>query len=252
MKKIVEVNNLSFKYDRDFILQDINLVIEQGDFMAFLGPNGSGKSTLIQLLLGSLKPTSGEVKVFGVAVEHFTDWGRIGYISQQVKNFNQSFPATVKELITAKLYQQMGFLKLSKSRLQPRIERALALVDMLDYQDRQLGSLSGGQQQRVFIARTMVSEPEVIFLDEPLVGVDSRAQDDFFQLVNRLNNELGITVVMISHDIHVVSSQANRVVCLVDRRLYHHQGDEFDYSCYLEGVRGKNRLVPEHLHQVVD
>src|SRR5690554_210240 len=160
MAKLVEVKNLYFSYDQQTVLKDINFSINKGDFIAFVGPNGSGKSTLMKLIIGELIPDSGQIKLLGKDIHHFNNWSRIGYMSQQVRNFNKSFPATVKEVIAAGLYQEMGFIKVLNQRLEERIDQVLELVDMLNYKNRQIGNLSGGQQQRVFIARTLVTEPE--------------------------------------------------------------------------------------------
>ncbi|MFW6036181.1 MAG: metal ABC transporter ATP-binding protein, partial [Halothermotrichaceae bacterium] len=183
MKNIIKVNNLSYSYDKEPVLKNVNLEINRGDFAAFIGSNGSGKSTFLKILLGLIKADKGEVKLFGEKVSQFDEWKKTGYISQQVKDFNKSFPATVKEIIAANLYHEMGFLKILKGKHDKKINKALKLVDMIKYKNRLIGNLSGGQQQRVFIARTLVTDPDIIFLDEPLVGVDAVVQDDFFDLI---------------------------------------------------------------------
>ncbi|GAB6136982.1 metal ABC transporter ATP-binding protein [Halanaerobaculum tunisiense] len=252
MTKIIEINNLSFGYQEDIILEDIDLEIAEEDFVALIGPNGSGKSTLLKLIINELQPITGEIKLFGQPITDFSAWDQIGYISQEVRSFNSSFPATVKEVVGASLYQEMGFVKLLTAKLENKIAETLELVDMLDHKDKQLGKLSGGQQQRAFIARTLITNPEVILLDEPLVGVDAKVQEDFYQLMGYLNQKLGITILMISHDIHIVSNQANKVVCFGDGQVFTHQTTDFDYNTYLEELKGTSRmLVPEHDHQVV-
>jgi len=253
MKEIIEVKNLSFNYEDDYVLKDINLTINKGDFIAFIGPNGSGKSTLLKLLIGNLKATSGEVKLFGKTVKNFKEWEKIGYVSQKVRDFNSSFPATVKEIIGAALYQEMGFFKILTRKLEQRIDEVLELVDMSNYKYRKIGELSGGQQQRIFIARTLITNPEIIFLDEPLVGVDAKSQDEFYKLLTKLNRELGITIVMISHDIYVISDQANKIVCFGDSSIFMHKAEQFDYINYLNQIKGDNKsLIPKHEHQGVN
>ncbi|OCL28022.1 zinc ABC transporter ATP-binding protein [Orenia metallireducens] len=253
MKEIIEVENLSFSYEDDYVLKDINLTINKGDFIAFIGPNGSGKSTLLKLLIGDLKASSGQVKLLGKAIKNFKEWDKVGYISQKVRDFNSSFPATVKEIIGAALYQEMGWFKILTKKLEQRIDKVLKLVDMFDYKYRKIGELSGGQQQRVFIARTLISNPEIIFLDEPLVGVDAKSQDEFYKLLAKLNGELGITIVMISHDIYVISDQANKIFCFGNNSIFVHQAEEFDYINYLNQIKGDNKsLVPKHEHQGVN
>ena len=247
MDNIIDVKNLSFKYDEQIVFKNVNIKVEKGDFLAFIGPNGSGKSTLMKLMIGNLLPAKGEIRLFGKDINIFKQWSKIGYMSQQVRDFNQSFPATVKEVIAANLYHQMGIIKILNKGLEKKIDKALKMVDMYAYKDRQIGNMSGGQQQRVFIARTLVTEPEVIFLDEPMSGIDANSQDEFIDLINKLNKELDITIIMVSHDIHVISSQANKIACFGNQKIYLHQADEFDYNCYLDD-RKSRRILPEHIH----
>ncbi|PRX30995.1 zinc transport system ATP-binding protein [Orenia metallireducens] len=250
MKEIIKVKNLSFNYEDEYILKNINITINKGDFIAFIGPNGSGKSTFLKLLIGDLKTNSGEVKLLDKNIKTFKEWDKVGYISQKVRDFNSSFPATVKEIVGAALYQEMGWFKILTKRLEQRIDKVLKLVDMSDYKYRKIGELSGGQQQRVFIARTLITNPEIIFLDEPLVGVDLKSQDEFYNLLTKLNRDLGITIVMISHDIYMISDQANKIFCFGNKSIFVHQAKEFDYVNYLNQIKGDNKsLIPKHEHQ---
>jgi len=249
MQPVIEIKNLYFSYERDWVLRNINLNVEKGEFLAFIGPNGSGKSTLFKLILGFLYPQKGSIKVLGDNVKEFSRWNKVGYISQNVKDFNQSFPATVKEIVGANLYKKMGFLKILNSDLEKEIVRVLKLVNMEKFKDRPIGKLSGGQQQRVFIARSLVNEPEVLLLDEPLVGVDQEAQREFYRTINWLHHELQITIIMISHDINVISAEVNRVVCFSGGEIYIHCAGEFDFKDYLEQVKHENKLlIPRHEH----
>ncbi len=248
MEKAIEIKNISFRYDEKEVLKDISLDIQKQEFVAFVGPNGSGKSTLMKLVLGILKQQHGQIKILGTSNEYFKDWTRIGYISQDVKNFNPGFPATVGEIIATNLYSRMGFFKILNKKLEKKIDTALNLVEMEEFKKRKLGNLSGGQQQRIFIARTLVNDPDIIFLDEPLVGVDGEAQDNFFKLINRLNREMGITIVMISHDIHVISTEASKVVCFANKKIFVHDADSFNYHNYQQDLREGNKIIPEHEH----
>ncbi|MEJ6949924.1 metal ABC transporter ATP-binding protein [Natronospora cellulosivora (SeqCode)] len=248
MNNVIKVKNVSFKYDEQVVLKNINLKVAKGDFLALLGSNGSGKTTLMKLIIGELKASSGSIELLGENVSNFKSWSKIGYISQQVKEFNQSFPATVREVIAANLYFKMGYFKLLKKELSKKIDESLKLLDMYQYKDRQIGKLSGGQQQRVFIARTLVTDPEIIFLDEPLVGVDENNQKEFMSIINKLNRELGISIVMISHDIHIVSSEANKIACFSDGDLFLHSADDFTYDDYVKKVNNDRVFLPEHDH----
>ena len=249
MGKIVEVKNLSFSYEEELILKDIDLEVDAGDFIAFIGPNGSGKSTLIKLILGLLKADKGEVELFNCPVKKFDDWTKVGYISQEVRGFNESFPATVKEIIAANMYSEMGFFKILNNDLEDKIDQTLELVGMSEYKNQQIGNLSGGQKQKVFIARTLVTNPDIIFLDEPLVGVDTESQKEFYKLLANLNNELNITIIMISHDVHVISDQANKVACFANDSLFLHQADGFCCNNYFDTLSDNQMWVERHQHQ---
>lgn len=244
----MEVKNLSFQYDRVPVLKDVNLVIYEGDFLGILGPNGSAKSTLIKLMLGILKPKQGEISIMEEPIESFKKWHQVGYISQRVRSFNSSFPATVEEIIAANLYHEMGFFKFLRKKHQEEIQRVLEVVDMLPYKNRLIGTLSGGQQQRIFIARTLISNPKIIFMDEPLVGVDIASQEKFYGLMEKLNKELGITLIMVSHDLGVITDHTNRVACLGNQKVFVHSAKDFNEEQYIKDVYGDKARLLHHRH----
>ncbi|KNF09534.1 zinc ABC transporter ATP-binding protein ZurA [Gottschalkia purinilytica] len=233
---IVDIKNLNFSYDNNQVLKNINLKIYKGDYIGIIGSNGSAKSTLLKLMLGLLKPDSGEIKIFNKSINNFNSWHNIGYLSQQVRSFNSKFPATVEEVIGANLHSQMGFLKFLNKKHKKKIYEVLKIVDMEEYKDRLIGSLSGGQQQRVFIARLLISNPKIIFMDEPLVGVDIKSQGSFYRLMEKLNKEMGITLVMVTHDVGEISEKANKVACLNDGQIYFYDAKNFAKSKYLREI----------------
>ena len=163
---------------------------------------------------------------------------------QQIRNFNKSFPATVNEVVAAALYKEMGFFKVLNIRLEKRIEEVLELVGMADFRDRQIGKLSGGQQQKVFIARTLVTEPEIIFLDEPLVGIDLKAQEDFINLLNRLNQDLNITIIMVVHELQLIR-EAQKIAYFKGGEVFLYNQQEFASTGYLNKDLLKGDTVPE-------
>lgn len=248
MEKVLEAKNIYFGYDEKYILENVNLDIYKGDFLGIVGPNGSAKSTLLKLMLGILKPQKGNVSLLDSPIESFNKWGKIGYISQKVRDFNSAFPATVEEVVGANLYSQMGFLKFFNVNHKEKIKKALEVVNMADYQNHLIGNLSGGQQQRIFIARTLISNPEVIFMDEPLVGVDVQSQEQFYGLMEKLNKELGITLVMVSHDIGVITNRANRVACVGNKQVFIHSTQDFNEQEYIKEVYGENSSLLDHRH----
>lgn len=207
---VVQVKNISFNYEKRYILKDINFEINHGEYVAIVGENGSGKSTLLNLMLGNISPSSGQVQL---------NEKRVGYLSQQVRNFNKKFPATVEEIIAANLYSDMGVFKILTKKHKKRIEEVLEIVNMKDYKNRLIGRLSGGQQQRVFLARLLVNNPEVIFMDEPIVGLDDDSIKIFYKLMDKLNKELNLTIVMVTHDIRSMKKKADKIIYLKDTEM---------------------------------
>lgn len=222
MKKIIEVNHLNFGYNDNLILKDISFSVDKGDYLGIIGANGTGKSTLIKLLLKIMDPLSGEMKLLGEDINSLKHWDKIGYVSQKANSFNNSFPATVEEVVTANLYAKIGLFRFPNKAHREQVHHALELVGMQDYSKRLIGNLSGGQQQRVFIARVLVNEPEILFLDEPLVGIDARSEEAVYGLLARLNQELGLTIVMVTHDISAITIHANKLVCLGENGMFIH------------------------------
>lgn len=221
-EEIVRMENITFGYGRVNVLEDVSTTINQGDFLGIVGPNGSGKSTMLRIFLGLLKPRKGTVRVFGTEISKFSQWGSIGYIPQKATSFNQGFPATVEEVVSANLYPMLGLAGRAGKKHKDKVQEALDTVGMLEYRDRLIGRLSGGQQQRVFIAKALVSSPKVIFMDEPTVGIDQKSEESFYELMDSLNKSRGITIVIVTHDIAAIDNRVNRVLCLTEGKLHEH------------------------------
>lgn len=245
MERILEVRDLSFSYQGKPILKDVEFTVNQGDFLGIIGPNGSGKSTLVKLLLKILSPDKGEIKILGEDIRRFSGWSKIGYVSQKANSFNGDFPATVKEIVGVNLTARTGIFGKKPKDYDEKVQKALDKVGMADYSNRLIGRLSGGQQQRVFIARVLVSKPEIMFLDEPTVGIDAKSEEALYCLLARLNQEMGITIVMVTHDIGAITVHANKLVCLGEDGLMVHDIHEpmteeklseiYGYSVHLHG-----------------
>ncbi len=219
---IIEVSDLWFSYNGIPILKEVNLTIHQGDFIALLGPNGGGKTTLLKLMLGLLKPEKGTIRVFGKSPEQSAP--RIGYMPQHL-HFNQSFPISAFDVVLmGRLKPGQGWSRYTRKDKLAAAE-ALKRVEMWESANRRVGELSGGQQQRVFIARALVDEPEVLFLDEPTASVDSKHQTDLFDILKQLNEE--VTIIVVSHDVGIVSSHVKSVAC-VNQQLFHHDHAEIN------------------------
>ena len=217
-KNIIEVKDVAFTYNADQALKDINLQIHKGDYLGIVGPNGGGKTTLLKCILGLLKPTKGNIKLFHQDLGVFKEWPRIGYVPQKVY-FDPNFPSTVREVVAMGIYGKKGLFNPLKKEDWEAVEKALGQVGMQKFSKRRIGDLSGGQQQRVFIARALVSQPEVIFLDEPTVGVDTETRKQFFALLEKLNKELALTLVLVTHDMDVILHHGVLEVAFINKEL---------------------------------
>ena len=212
--KVLEVKDLSFSYPDKSILHRLSFDVDAGDFMCIVGTNGTGKSTLLKLILNQLSPLEGEIKLLGTNSEKYKDFASIAYVSQKATNINRDFPATVEEVVSLGLYSKKGLFKRNTKEDKKLIDSALERVGMLDYKHRQIGYLSGGQQQRVFIAKALISNPRIIFLDEPTTGIDIRAVDSICCLLGDLNKNSGLTIVMVTHDISSIIYHSNKILVL--------------------------------------
>ena len=211
MKEIYRVSDLRFSYGKNDVLKGVNLSVKQGDFLAFIWANGSGKSTLIKLLLGIEKPTSGTIEYDGKPLGKDTDFSRISYVPQlMVASYD--FPITVEELVDLGLYGE----KLNEEERKSRIDDALSLVDLEDFRHRLYGALSGGQRQRVLIAKALISMTDVLILDEPTTGIDFKAREELFHILRHLHDVHGITILMITHELHLVEEIIDGIYVLED------------------------------------
>lgn len=227
-KTIIRLENVYYSYGKKLVLEDINITIKEGMFMGLVGPNGGGKTTLIKIILGLLKPQRGKVYLLDQPIESFKDWNRIGYVSQKANSFNKGFPATVFEVVSMGLTAKIGYLKFLKKKHKERILEALKQVDMEKYAYENIGNLSGGQQQRVFIARALVSDPKLLILDEPTIGIDYQNVERFYDLLHKLNQEQNITMLLVTHDTGAMTKYATEIACL-NQKLHFH-GDTSAYS----------------------
>lgn len=227
-QQVIEINQLSYRYEKENVLEDIHLTIEQGAFLGIVGPNGSGKSTLLKLVLGLLKIQKGNIRLFGEDINRFKDWHKIGFVSQKANSFNTGFPATVYEVVASGLTKKLGLFKFMNKDDQKKVIQAIDSVGLLPFQNRNIGELSGGQQQRVFIARALVSDPKLMILDEPTVGVDAQNVQSFYEMLDVLNKDLGITLLLVTHDIGAISDKVTHVACLNRHLHFHGETEEFE------------------------
>jgi zinc transport system ATP-binding protein len=232
---VVEIRDLWFSFNGVPVIKEADLSVRQKDFLALLGPNGGGKTTLLKLILGLLKPDQGTVRVFGKTPSQVVQ--RMGYMPQNV-SFNRNFPITVLDVVL------MGRLRHSRNWSGytrddgVAVQRALERVGMWEYRKRRVGDLSGGQRQRTFIARALVTDPELLLLDEPTASVDTKGQTDFYALLKELNET--VTIIVVSHDLSVLSCYVKCVACVNQRVFYHDAAEitedmlEMAYHCPVE------------------
>lgn len=246
---IVEVQNLWFTYNGNTVLRDVNLTMRKGDFVAVIGPNGGGKTTLLKLLVGLLQPQRGTIRVFGRPPRDAAP--RIGYVPQDI-HVNKSFPISVLHTVVMGRLRGGGGWRRFSRKDRVLAQHALEQVEMWGYRKQRMGALSGGQRQRVFVARALVSEPELLFLDEPTASVDTKGQTDFYEFLKELNDT--VTIVVVSHDLMVLSSYVKSVAC-VSREVFFHDAPEITkdmlekaYHCPVELIAHgvPHRVFPMH------
>ena len=215
--KAVQVADLSVDLGGRLVLRGVDLQIRQGEVLAVLGTNGSGKSTLIRTMVGLLPAARGQVKLFGTPVPKFRQWDRVGYVPQRITAAG-GVPATVYEVVSSGLLSKRRLFRPLGAAGRAAIDQALEVVDMADRRKDAVAELSGGQQQRVLIARALVSDPDLLILDEPTAGVDQASQAVFTEAI-RERVARGTTVVMVSHDLGPMDALIDRSVVLRRGRI---------------------------------
>ncbi|MDI3547964.1 MAG: zinc transport system ATP-binding protein [Halanaerobiales bacterium] len=232
----IEVKDVSVYYGNLCAIRDVNLNVKEKEFLGIIGPNGAGKSTLLKVILGLIKPVSGEVRIFGKDLKETNKI--LGYIPQ-TSGFDRNFPINVLDVVL------MGRLKNRLSLFHRYAKEDMEIVtDLLDklglsdVRDRQIGQLSGGQLQRVLIARALAIEPKIILLDEPTASIDANSRSQIYSLLKELNEEM--TIVVVTHDLAAVSAYFDSIACL-NKELHYHGDKELDeetvekiYGCPVE------------------
>ena len=219
-QNVIELNDVTYAINGQTILNRVHLRVQPLDFMAMIGPNGGGKTTLFKLMLGLLKPTSGNIRILGQPPGRLSH--RIGYVPQNT-HINTEFPISALDVVLmGQLQPGSRHLRHSKKD-RVAAHEALNRMGMGAYCHRRIGHLSGGQRQRVFIARALVCQPEILLLDEPTAHIDTKGQTELYGLLKELNRRM--TIVVVSHDSLVLSTHIKSVAC-VNRRLHYHPQSE--------------------------
>jgi len=242
---IITVDNVSFSYNGNHVLDNISLKIMSGDYLGLMGPNGGGKTTLLRLILGLLDPNFGRVSLFGKPLNQIKNWTRLGYVPQKATQFENKFPITVWEIVTLGRTAKKGLFGKFNKADRKAIEDALSKVNLLPYKNKLINELSGGQQQRVFIAKALASESELLILDEPTVGIDSQSQEDFYKLLTQLNNE-GKTIVIVSHDISAIANKVTKLAYINKTLVYYGTPKQFIKKEHLQKLYKKDSKFINH------
>ena len=246
---VLRINDLSVSRTGNIVLQDVNLTVNQGEFVGIVGPNGSGKSTLLLSILGILKSQSGIIEIYGkppMSREHFD---KIGWVSQAAANLTKEIQITVRELV------QLGTVKLSnlffekdKTRRRRLVDNAIKILDLEDVQNVNISRLSGGQRQRAVIARALASEAELILLDEPLVGIDRQTRNDLLKILDDLCHNENKTIIMVSHDLTAIRQTTHRMIYLEETIRFDGIPPDFPNLQELALLRGIDDVHGGHHH----
>jgi len=219
-KSVIDIKNLWFSFNGEPVLQNVNFALHHKEFLAMIGPNGGGKTTLLKLILGLLKADRGDIRILGQnprqAARH------IGYVPQDV-HINKKFPISVLDVVL--MGRLRSGINWSHHKRNDRIcaQAALEKVEMDQFKNRHIDELSGGQRQRVFIARALVTDPEILILDEPTASIDAKGQAQIYTILKALNEK--VTILVVSHDLLALSSYIKSVAC-VNRRVHFHGAAE--------------------------
>ncbi len=235
----IELQDVHVGFSGVPVFRGVTMRTDPGEFLGIIGPNGSGKTTLLRLLVGLLTPDRGSVRLFGLDAGTSAARRQVGYVPQRVSQTDPGFPATVREVVESGRAARLPWTGRMTTADRLAVDRALEAAELTELCNRRVMELSGGQRQRAFIARALAGDPRILILDEPTVGVDAASQQSFFQFLEHLNKDRGITVVFVSHDTHALMQSVTCVLCLQDGELC---------SCTLEDLRSPRHLAHHHAH----
>ncbi len=217
---VLKIRNIDVAYDNQLVLTDINLDIRTHDFIALIGPNGGGKTTLLKVIMRIIKPLQG-------TIEHFQN-GKpikipsIGYLPQ-TNHFDSRFPISVEEVVLSGLMSEVNIFRAYKPKHYKQLDETLQRTKIESLRKKSIGKLSGGQMRRVFLARAIISKPTLLVLDEPNTFIDTRFENELYNILQELNKKMAVLIV--SHDVGTVVSHVKSIAC-VNRKLHYHPANE--------------------------
>lgn len=221
----ISVSGLCFSYEQQLVIDNATFTVNKGDFLGIIGPNGGGKTTLLRLLLGLLLPDAGSVIIDGGSPAAKRRY--VGYIPQET-GLNKTFPVSVLDVVLMGLSGKRGLFSRVTSDDRMKALRLIERLGLTPFAHRPLAELSGGQRQKTLLARAMVAEPMMLFLDEPTASVDVAGEDDIYRHLRELN-EGGVTVVLVTHNTGALSRHVKSVAC-VNKHLYFHADGHLDHT----------------------
>lgn len=230
---VIIYDDITVSLDGRIVLEGITYSLDQGKFAGLVGPNGAGKTTLLRVTLGLVKPEKGRVTILGMNPDELKhELHHIGYMPQQVL-FDPYFPVSVFDVVMMGRSCCIGPLRWARKKDKEAVRESLKMVGLMELSDRPIGELSVGQQKRAFLARALCLETRILLLDEPTAGLDAPAQERFMSLLTKLKDEMGLSVLFVSHDVNILARFADEILCI--NRTMHMHGDPHE-------VLGSERL----------
>ena len=246
---IVELQNVDVVRSGELVIQNANFSIQTGDYVGLVGPNGGGKTTLILSLLNFLPRAKGTIRLFGIDIDKFSAWEKVAYISQTATSFDTKFPLTVRELVSLGRIKKGNVARRFTSEDWQAVDDSITFMGLADVAHKRIGQLSGGQKQRVFVAKALARNPEIIFLDEPIVGVDAATQEKFFKKLSDLNTERKTTILLVTHDLTSVFCRMSKVMCVNRQVEVAEITQDLDPNALLKRAYGEHFHFVFHRHE---
>lgn len=235
---LVSAQNISFKYGAETVLENLSFNLSPSDFCVLVGPNGAGKTTLVKILTGIEKKFSGSLELFHTSSKKFKNSGQIAYLPQRLNQTSVSLPTSVEDILNTNLF---------KTQDEVWVKNILEKLHILEFKNKLISQLSVGQRQRVWLARSLISKPQLVILDEPISGVDANNQIEFYSILADML-KIKIAIILVSHELETVAKLANKVWCLNQKLIVHNSVQEFTSSQDFAEVYGQNKTNFSHHH----